>query len=406
MIWTSKCRWPRVRLRGLADGGERLGQQVVERLAVGEPRRGTRRSRRAARRRSARRSRPRCALTCVGDAVELLDDPPLAGAQQLLDDLHQWDSLAHVSLGGRSTGPAKGSRASRSRPPTRGGHPQVANAGSRLSSLPPRTVVTWRNDPYAVPRLRAHPHRRGRAAARPQQGRRRARSSSSPPTPRACAGPRCRAPTRSRWPRLPRRDRSGLGHAPRRRCGAGLSRMRRDPDGALHGTIDLRPRGGGPRRDRLRPAPGGSRLVGSWPGPSGWSASTGSARVVTASHWYAVRGNFASWRVAWSCGFSHHGTIPQSTPPPTTSGPASTCGAPASGATTSMEPRTPWEDVPVLEAEGHGIRLRPWRDARRRRARAARPARRTTCPHGRARRRHLPRVADDPARADGARVEC
>ena len=33
------------------------------------------------------------------------------------------------------------------------------------------------------------------------------------------------------------------------------------------------------------------------------------------------------------------------------------------GADDVMEPRSPWEDVPVLEAqEGHGIRLRPWRD--------------------------------------------
>ena len=38
---------------GLADDGEGLGQQVVERLAVGEPLRGTRRSCRAAARRTA-----------------------------------------------------------------------------------------------------------------------------------------------------------------------------------------------------------------------------------------------------------------------------------------------------------------------------------------------------------------
>ena len=41
---------------GLADDGEGLGQQVVERLAVGEARRGTRRSCRAAARRRAPRS--------------------------------------------------------------------------------------------------------------------------------------------------------------------------------------------------------------------------------------------------------------------------------------------------------------------------------------------------------------
>ncbi len=79
-------------LAGLADGGEGLRQDVVERLAVGEP-----------------------LLEDVGlgaqlgirellevlldgvdlgrDVVELLEDAPLTGAQQLLDDLHEWDSL-------------------------------------------------------------------------------------------------------------------------------------------------------------------------------------------------------------------------------------------------------------------------------------------------------------------------
>ena len=34
MTWTSKGRMPMHPLGGLADGGERLGHQVVERLAV------------------------------------------------------------------------------------------------------------------------------------------------------------------------------------------------------------------------------------------------------------------------------------------------------------------------------------------------------------------------------------
>ena len=79
-------------LARLADGGERLGEDVVEGLAVGEP-----------------------LLEDVGlgaqlgvgellevlldrvdlgrDVVELLEDAPLTGAQQLLDDLHEWNSL-------------------------------------------------------------------------------------------------------------------------------------------------------------------------------------------------------------------------------------------------------------------------------------------------------------------------
>jgi RimJ/RimL family protein N-acetyltransferase len=99
---------------------------------------------------------------------------------------------------------------------------------------------------------------------------------------------------------------------------------------------------------------GAVRLVSRW-----WFAEGG-----TRVHWLAVRGNFASWRVAWSCGFTHHGTIPQSHPDPDDpTGPALDVWRASLGADDVMEPRTPWEDVPVLDAEeGHGIRLRPWRD--------------------------------------------
>ena len=91
-----------------------------------------------------------------------------------------------------------------------------------------------------------------------------------------------------------------------------------------------------------------------------WWFGEGGSRV----HWLAVRGNFASWRVAWSCGFTHHGTVPQSHPDPDdAAAPALDVWRASLGADDVMEPRTPWEDVPVLDAPaGDGIRLRPWRD--------------------------------------------
>ena len=136
-----------------------------------------------------------------------------------------------------------------------------------------------------------------------------------------------------------------------------------DPSARYLGTVDLRPRGGGAAETGfgLHPQGRGSGLMaGALRLVSRWWFGEGGTRV----HWLAVRGNFASWRVAWSCGFTHHGTIPQSHPDPDDpSGPALDVWRASLGADDVMEPRTPWEDVPVLDAqEGHGIRLRPWRD--------------------------------------------
>lgn len=74
--------------------------------------------------------------------------------------------------------------------------------------------------------------------------------------------------------------------------------------------------------------------------------------------WWAARGNFASWRVAHTAGFTHHGTLP------------SAVQARASGSADawvasllpgqSMTPRHPWVVPPVIEADG--LRLRPIRD--------------------------------------------
>lgn len=131
------------------------------------------------------------------------------------------------------------------------------------------------------------------------------------------------------------------------------------------GTVDLRGRRG-------RVADIG---FGLHPAARGQGVMTGAVRLVALHafrvglgdqpldriHWTAQVGNFASRRVAWACGFVHHGTIPQGGAPPVgTDEPAVDIWVASLSATAPMVPSTPWLDVPVLEA--NGIRLRPWRD--------------------------------------------
>ncbi len=74
-------------------------------------------------------------------------------------------------------------------------------------------------------------------------------------------------------------------------------------------------------------------------------------------YWLAVRGNFASWRVAHACGFTHHGTLPSRAP-------ARDGAADAWCASLlpdqPMEPQHPWVVPPVIETDG--LRLRPLRE--------------------------------------------
>ena len=133
----------------------------------------------------------------------------------------------------------------------------------------------------------------------------------------------------------------------------------RDPEAPYLGTIDLRPMGGGVASTGFGLHPGGRgqglmasalRLVCQW-----WFAD-GGQRV----HWEAIRGNFPSWRVAWSCGFTHHGTLPGSAP---AEGVMLDAWKASLGVHEVMEAHSPWEDPRVLpSAEAGGIRLRPWRD--------------------------------------------
>ncbi len=134
------------------------------------------------------------------------------------------------------------------------------------------------------------------------------------------------------------------------------------------GQVDLRPRPGRTAEIGygLHPAARGEgvmaravRLVAA----HGFAEGIGDGPLVRI-HWGAVVGNFPSRRVAWACGFTMHGTIPQSGP-----------GYPGPDGTelardhwyASLSPLAPmvpasrWLEVPVLEA--NGIRLRPWRDA-------------------------------------------
>jgi RimJ/RimL family protein N-acetyltransferase len=134
-----------------------------------------------------------------------------------------------------------------------------------------------------------------------------------------------------------------------------------DPHHRYLGTIDARP---GPRGTMevgygLHPEARGRGLMASALRlVCQWWFEAGGTRV----HWRAVRGNFDSLRVAWSCGFRMHATVPGLLPAPG-DGPAEDAWLASLGVEDVMEAMTPWEDPPVLtSAAAGGIRLRPWRD--------------------------------------------
>lgn len=134
-----------------------------------------------------------------------------------------------------------------------------------------------------------------------------------------------------------------------------------DPEDRFLGTIDLRPRPGRVAEVGfgLHPDARGRGLMASALRLTcQWWFAQGGRRV----QWLAERGNFASWRVAWSCGFRFHGTVPESLP---TADPdvAADAWHASLGADDVMEALTPWADPPVLTTEAAGgLRLRPWRD--------------------------------------------
>lgn len=135
-----------------------------------------------------------------------------------------------------------------------------------------------------------------------------------------------------------------------------------DPGRGYLGTVDLRPRLGGAVAELgylLHPdARGQGYMAAAVRLAVAWFLERGGHRV----HWKAERGNFASWRVAWACGFTHHGTLPGSLE-------AVGGGAPLDawqgsvGPDDVLEARTPWPEPPVLRTdEAGGLVLRPWLD--------------------------------------------
>ncbi len=129
--------------------------------------------------------------------------------------------------------------------------------------------------------------------------------------------------------------------------------------GDFMGTIDLRPGDGG--RAEIG--------FGLHPQGRGRGLMSGALRLV-ARHWFdeggrslvwwANRGNFGSWRVAWACGFQMAGTVPAYLPDP--DGPLHDGWVAVLRVNEPMEPVTPWCEPPVIESTADGIRLRPWRD--------------------------------------------
>jgi len=134
-----------------------------------------------------------------------------------------------------------------------------------------------------------------------------------------------------------------------------------DPDGRYLGTIDL------------RAGKSGMAEVGFGLHPDGRGRGLMAAalRLVAAHffndlggqrlYWWASRGNFASWRVAWACGFTFHATLPARLQP------AQPAGRPEDGWVASLGPHddrtipaAPWREA--VELAGDGVRLRPWRD--------------------------------------------
>ena len=178
----------------------------------------------------------------------------------------------------------------------------------------------------------------------------------------------CRAPESLRWTTIPRPYGTEQAEAFLALIAAGWA----EPGGHRYwaiedaaqpgvfmGTIDLRPRKGGSAEVGFGLHPqgrgrglmsGALRLVADH-----WFASGGSQLT-----WWAERGNFASWRVAWACGFTMAGTVPAYLA--SGDGRLTDAWVATLGAADAQEPATPWCEPPLLEAPDAGLRLRPWRD--------------------------------------------
>lgn len=133
----------------------------------------------------------------------------------------------------------------------------------------------------------------------------------------------------------------------------------RDDDGTTRfgGTIDLRPDGNG----------GAEIGFGLHPDARGRGLMARAVRTLAQYwfdnggirlRWWANAGNFASWRVAWACGFTFHSVLPGWLPTP--DGGLADAWVASLGRDEPRQPQSPWFEPPVRELLG--IRLRPWRD--------------------------------------------
>ncbi len=133
------------------------------------------------------------------------------------------------------------------------------------------------------------------------------------------------------------------------------------------GNVDLRPRGDG------RAGIG----YGLHPGARGRGVMSSAVRLacryafdvgfsgtrVRRVHWEALVGNFDSRRVAWSAGFTFHGTLPDGIDQPGQG--LRPVWLASLGAEDPVEPRTEWHvPVPVPVDQGD-VRLRAWRETDR-----------------------------------------
>lgn len=131
-----------------------------------------------------------------------------------------------------------------------------------------------------------------------------------------------------------------------------------DPDAAYLGTIDIRPQGAGigelgfglhPRARGRHLMTAAVRLVVRW-----WFEQ-GGVRVF----WRANRGNFASWRVAWACGFRAHSQVAELLPH---RGEALDAWVASVGRGESLDgPAASWNEPAPLAGDRLG--LRAWREA-------------------------------------------
>lgn len=147
------------------------------------------------------------------------------------------------------------------------------------------------------------------------------------------------------------------------------------PEGTKHWVVELLPHDGAAGLPfagivDLRPgATGGAWETGFvlLPAARGRGAMSGALRLAArwafdhgapSLYWFAARGNFASWRVAHACGFTHQGTLP--TRLADRADRVADAWAALLLPDDEMSPRHAWVEPPVVEADG--LRLRPLRD--------------------------------------------